>query len=902
MTFIYYCIFNPLNQCMRFYKVILFWPIFYFACVLPQFCGATNLSKVDSLKQQLVSAKEEDKATIYNKLGALSVFNQPDSGIYYAQLALPICTKFNNKKQKINSLIVLGDAFQYKSVYDKSTGFYMQALALSLGEKTLSRTATIYNAIGINYYYFADYANAKEYILKCAAIQKQMGRTREYAMSLTNCIGMYQLLQQYDSAFYYGRIAEKMLLKEKDFPTLGNLYNSIGSIHQTSTKNLDSAEFYYKKAVQIFKTPELEQYAVGALNNLGQIETARHKTAKAKLYLDSALVLAIKYKRATFKMVVYNSLSEMYKNAGDYKNAYEYYTKASIIKDSTLAQEKQEAILALEAKFKSTIKDQKIKEQEIELIASDLQIAKEKNKSYLIIAISIIIILLLSGAAYAFWLRKRTKEIIEQEKSRFFSNVVHEFRTPLTLIKGPLEELKTSSVNEEQKNNLLFIERNSNRLLALVNQLLDVSKVEAGKFIVSKNFGNVSLFIEQLTTVFKKPAQEAGINFSVDITRAKHNHLFSPDAIEKIITNLFSNALKYTDVGGTISIKAQVDAATNLLIEVSDTGCGIPAKDIPYIFTRFYQAGNAKQTGGTGLGLSLTKELVDLIQGTITINSQIGKGTSLFVKIPMENEVAVATGETEEGEENCVVVLVEDDKDVLSFVTSLLQKEKITVHAAANGEDGLKLIDQFIPDVVITDIMMPVMDGLAFAKKLKSNPITSHIPVIGLSAKSAQESKMQGLNAGMDAYLSKPFYPNELILLVNNLVQTIKNNQRTYKEQLKEDEKPYKERIKGKDEYIGKAVEIIDSNIDNSEFSVNELADALFISRSQLHRKIKTLTGLSTTHFIRTVRLEKAKDLLKTNSGNVTEVAYMCGFSSQSYFTKNFTDYFGYPPSNLVKK
>jgi len=640
---------------------------------------------------------------------------------------------------------------------------------------------------------------------------------------------------------------------------------------------------------------------VGALNNLGQIETARHNTVKAKLYLDSALFLALKTKRIAFEMIVYNSLSEMYKTAGDYKNAYEYYAKASAIKDSTLAKEKQEAILALEAKFKSTVKDKKIKEQEVELIARDLQVEKEKNKSYLIIVASVIIVLFLSGIMYVLWLRKRTKEIIEQEKSRFFSNVVHEFRTPLTLIKGPLEELKTSKVNEEQKNNLLFIERNSNRLLALVNQLLDVSKVEAGKFVLNKNFGNVSAFIEQLTNAFKKPAQEAGINFSVDISHTKDNHLFSPDAIEKIITNLFSNALKYTDVGGTISIKLQVDTTTNLLIEVSDTGCGIPAKDIPYIFTRFYQASNAKQTGGTGLGLSLTKELVDLMHGTITINSVIGKGTTLFVKIPMENEVAVTAGETEEGEENCVVVLVDDDRDILNFVTSLLQKEKIIVHTATNGEEGLKLIDQFIPDIVITDVMMPVMDGLEFAKKIKSNAITSHIPVIGLSAKLAQESKMQGLNVGMDAYLVKPFHPNELILLVNNLVQTIKNNQRTYKEQLKEEEKPYKERIKGTDEYIGKAIEIIDKHIDDSEFSVNELADALFISRSQLHRKIKTLTGLSTTHFIRTVKLEKAKDLLKTNSGNVTEVAYMCGFSSQSYFTKNFTDYFGHPPSDLVK-
>ena len=883
-------------------KSIFFCRIFFITLILPLFCFSNPTNKIDSLKQKLIDAKEENKPAIYNKLAAIMVFNQPDSGIYYAQLSLSLCNKLNNKGQKIVALIALGEGFQYKSIYDKSTEFYLQALSISLEEKTLSKTASIYNAIGINYYYFSDYKRAKEYILKGGVIQKQMGRNREYAMCLANCIGLYQLLHQYDSAFYYSRIAEKTLLAEKDFPTLGNLYNSIGSIHQTGTKNLDSAEFYYKKAIQILKTPELEQYSIGVLNNLGQIESERHKITESKLYLERALALAIKYKRASFQLAVYNSLSETYKVAGDYKNAYECFVKASTIKDSTIAKEKQETIATLEAKFESSVKDKKIKEQELDLRERDLKVEKEKTKSYFIIVSSLIVILLLSGIAYVFWLRKRTKEIIEKEKSRFFSNVVHEFRTPLTLIKGPLEELKTSSVNEDQKNNLLFIERNSNRLLALVNQLLDVSKVEVGKFVLSKNFGNVSSFIEQITNVFKKSAQEATINFSVDITAENSNHLFSPDAIEKIITNLLSNAIKYTNAGGTVSIKTKIDTNT-LFIEVTDTGSGIPAKDLPHIFTRFYQATNAKQTGGTGLGLSLTKELIDLMQGTITINSLVGKGTSLFVKIPLENEVNTATvSEIEEGEDTCLVVLVEDDKDVSDFIKTVLQKEKIIVHTTANGADGLKTINQLVPDVVITDIMMPVMNGLELAQKIKSNPVTAHIPVIGLSAKSAQESKLKGLDAGMDAYLSKPFHPNELVLLVTNLVQTIKSNQNKYKEQLKTEEKPYKERIKGNDEYIGKAVEILDANIDNSEFSVNELADALFISRSQLHRKIKSLTGLSTTHFIRTVRLEKAKDLLKTNSGNVTEVAYMCGFSSQSYFTKSFTEYFGTPPSNLTKK
>jgi len=232
---------------MRVCKSILFQLIFFVAFILPLFCVASNISKVDSLREQLTSAKEEDKTAIYNKLGALFVFNEPDSGIYYAQLALPLCTKYNNKKQKINSLIVLGDGFQYKSVYDKSTEFYIQALALSLEEKTLARTSTIYNAIGINYYYFADYARAKEYMLKSAAIQKQLGKDREYAMCLTNCIGMYQLLQQYDSAFYYGRITEKTYLKKKIFLHLETCITRLVLFIKRERKILTRQNFIIKK-------------------------------------------------------------------------------------------------------------------------------------------------------------------------------------------------------------------------------------------------------------------------------------------------------------------------------------------------------------------------------------------------------------------------------------------------------------------------------------------------------------------------------------------------------------------------------------------------------------------------------------------------------------------------------
>ncbi|MCE3229473.1 MAG: hypothetical protein K0S32_4024 [Bacteroidetes bacterium] len=472
------------------------------------------------------------------------------------------------------------------------------------------------------------------------------------------------------------------------------------------------------------------------------------------------------------------------------------------------------------------------------------------------------------------------------------------FRTRLTLIKGPLEELKTKSSNENDLHNIQLIERNSERLLSLVNQLLDVSKVEAGKFILNKNYGNISGFIEGRLQLFRKTALEKGIHFVTEIKAETIHHLFSPDAIEKIITNLLSNAMKFTSNGGTVSVKSRVENG-QLILEVTDTGSGISSNDLPHIFDRFYQAKQTHETGGTGIGLSLTKELVDLMQGTITVNSEKNKGSAFLVKIPIETENTIS--ETETQEEGLIVVLAEDDRELSDFVSSILKKENIHVYAAANGKEGFELATKILPDLIITDVMMPVMDGIELSKKLKADTLTSHIPVIGLSAKSAQESRIKGLESGMDIYLNKPFSPSELLLTVNNISLTIKNNVLKFKDQLREEEKFFKERIAGNDQYILKLVDIIDLNIDDTEFSVNELADKAAISRSQLHRKIKALTGLSTTHFIRMVKLEKAKDLFKTNAGNVTEIAYICGFSSQSYFTKSFVEHFGFPPSDLIK-
>jgi signal transduction histidine kinase/DNA-binding response OmpR family regulator len=889
-------------------NILLIKKIFLYLCFsLLLFYSISNpiwASETDSLKRELALSSVEEKIPIFNKIGMNLVFNQPDSGKYYAEKSLYLNNNLHNKQEAYISYRTLGDAYQYKSEYSISTKYYLKALNLALAESDKSKVASVYNSIGMNYYYLLEYKNAKNYLWRAAQLKKENGQELHYAMVLANIVGIFSLSNQVDSAFYCARTAEKILLKNKDYRMLSVLYNSIGTIYQIKKINIDSAAYFYLKSLNMLDSIKgQEQNTISTLNNLGQVYTLSKEFGCAKKYLERALSIAEKYKRDIYKIAVYNSFKDLYLAQYDYKHAFEYLEKSTVLKDTVLAIEKQNEVAKLQTEFHSVLKDKKIKKQEFAIQKSELMYEKEKSKNYLVIAFSISFIILLSALAFVFWLRKKTKETIEKEKSRFFSNVVHEFRTPLTLIKGPLEEIKRNHNDTETLAQTQLIENNSNRLLNLVNQLLDVSKVEAGKFQLNKKMGNLSAFLEQQAVFFKQTALEKKIHYLFDIPTETNNHLFSADALEKICFNLLSNAFKYTSEGGMVSFTVLFNENQTVSIEVKDTGMGIPSKELVTIFQRFYQSSNGKQRGGTGIGLSLTKELVDLLKGKINVSSQQGKGSCFTVILPItyEEEHSLSQDEAWNSDER-IVLLVEDDKDIATFVKSVLQAEHFTVLHAKNGREGLEKVQQFVPDLIITDIMMPVMDGIEMAQQVKQAPLTQHIPIIALSAKASQESKLTGLKTGINTYLGKPFHPDELRLLVQNILQTMESVKHRYNEQINNRTLSFEEKMATKDAYLKKVIDFILQELDNSEFSVEDLANKMAVSRSQLHRKITGITGYSISSYMRLIRLEKAHELLQNNAGNVSEVAYATGFSSQPYFSKCFHEHFGYAPKNLPKK
>lgn len=863
------------------------------------------------LKIKAQSPQKEDKATIIsqikdnkgiekaqslNKAAAFLKLNKPDSALTLAQQALAICYNINNENVLAESYGNIAECYGYLAKHDSAIHYYIKALAIAEQLNSRKKMASYYNGLGTTLYQLGDFEKAISYMKKASTIKLEDKDFLYYAVINGNIAATLQRLSKFKEAIKILKDSEKALLQFNNIELLANLYNSLGTAYlfESNIRNLDSSIFYFNKNIQLISLPEHDAYRLAAYVNLGDVFIEKKEYNEAEIELNKALGLSLKLSRNQERVHIYESLSKLNENQADYKQALFYKNLQNALNDSLVIAEKTEIINNMESQHQIEKKDLTIKQQEF-------AIERERYKSRLFIFILLFIAVLASTIIYILFLRKKTREIIEIEKTRFFSNVVHEFRTPLTLLKGPLEEIKKKNKDFEQKENIRLIERSSDRLLSLVNQLLDVSKIEAGKYVLTKQYGAIETFLIELIQPFQKLASEKGITFQSNIKLSSDNYLFASDAIEKIITNILSNAIKYTYQGGEVSIEATIDSTLNLNIRIIDTGTGISKKDLPNVFDRFYQSKNANRVGGTGLGLSLTKELINLLKGNILIQSELNKGTEVNFSIPLERQITNESINVNIENDLPQIVLVEDDIELAKFTANLLKAKNYLVHVFNNGTDGLTAITEIVPDIIITDIMMPGLDGLELSDAIKKNSITAHIPIIGLSAKSSQNSKLDALHKGIDLYITKPFHPDELILQVNNFLQTIERNQELYKKHTKESESPYNERLSGNDAYLLKIITTVEKNIDNSDFSVNELSDAMFISRSQLHRKIKSLTGFSTTHFIRIIRLEKAKDMLKTNQGNVTEVAYSCGFTSQSYFTKSFTEYFGVSPSNFLK-
>ncbi len=518
---------------------------------------------------------------------------------------------------------------------------------------------------------------------------------------------------------------------------------------------------------------------------------------------------------------------------------------------------------------------------------------------------------------------------LEKIKNRFFAQITHELRTPLTLIGGAAHQIyDLTSTNPGIHYRADMIGRNTERMLLLVNQLLDIGKLEAGKMPVWKSHGSFTLFIETIVNAFQSLGEQEGIQLDFVSDMDEFIADFDTDKIEKILYNLLSNAFKFTPAKGRIvcnlsffsSLEKQKIIAE---MSVSDTGKGIREADQPHIFDRFYRADDSdtRETEGTGIGLSLAKELTLLMGGTIEVDSTLGKGSTFIVTLPLDliegnkqlsdgkpiklrqpipqHQQKQSSDKAQKAEDVPILLLIEDNKDMHTYIRSIFEQDYIVLEAY-DGEQGLMIADERIPDLIICDVMMPKKNGYEVCQALKSNFRTGHIPVILLTAKAALNSEIKGLEHGADAYMSKPFSPDILSKQVKNLITLRNKLQKKYSESILSDTANVN--FENEDAiFLKKTIQIIENSLIDSEFNVEHLSDALHISRSQLHRKLRTLLHCTASDLIRQTRLIKAKKILENKGGNVSSVAYDVGFSSPNYFSKAFIRYYGYSPKSLLK-
>ena len=516
--------------------------------------------------------------------------------------------------------------------------------------------------------------------------------------------------------------------------------------------------------------------------------------------------------------------------------------------------------------------------------------------------------------------KERLKEL-EEARTRFYTNISHEFRTPLTIISG-MTDLIRQQPDKWLNDGCEKINRNADILLSLVNQILELSKLEAGAMSVNMIRGRINEFIKNVVELFRSVALSAGTDLSFTADDPEIIMDYDRDKLMIIISNLISNSLKYCDFPGTVSVSTIMSTEGKFVISVSDNGPGIPETHLPNIFDRYYRVSD---TGtGSGLGLAITRELVKLLGGTITADSVFGTGTEITVTLPVHDEApfeevtepltikntglhrslirVVSKKQYEspgqEHDDKPILLIVEDNPDVTSYLLSFLGTEYRT-ETAQDGQEGLQKACITVPDLIVSDIMMPGMDGFRMLMELRNDFRTSHIPVVLLTARSDYESRLEGIGKGADAYIPKPFSREEVIVQLRSLLNSRRKLQERYSSVYSDP--PYDYNFRFEDTFMSKLRNIISGNLADESFGIEKLCVEMGMSRTQLYRKFRSLTDKTLAEYIRSMRLNKARELLTNHETSVSEAAYKTGFRNLSHFSRIFTGEFGVNPSDISK-
>lgn len=893
---------------------------------------------VDSLALfiERYAADDSVKANALNELSRQYLWIDFYRSLQNAEHALKISRQLNYEKGIATANNLKGFCFWAFGDNELSVKVGLEASVIAEKKRNPSLLAESFLILGRAYMDLKEIEKAALYVRRAKQISLQI-KNWDLLSRVYNLEGIIHFIRnEKDSALqFYNKaliVAYQHGIARVNFP---RMISNIAECYQG--KNADLAFSYFNKALRLALETNNHTAECSISSIMGHVFLKTGDNVKAEKFLNDALQLARKMGLRRTIQHAYRGLVDLRLKQGKASEALTYMKNYYEVRDSLLNTSKTRQIVELEAQH-----ELEKKEQAIKLLEQDKKM--QTVMQYFLIAAVVLAIL----AGYFIYRLQRlrtlkTKHVLETQqlvndklkevdklKSSFFANISHEFRTPLTLILAPLEsELKERSSPEERES-LLLIRRSANRLLELVNQLLDLSRLESGKMDLRIKEGNLSQLLSVIAASFESLAQYKQIDFVKNINLSAGTYWFDQDKIEKIVTNLLANAFKFTPAEKSVNLSSSCEDGRTLTIIVSDTGTGIPKEEQTNVFSPFYQTRQATMAGhqGTGLGLSLVKELVKLYNGVITLESTPGAGTSFTVTLtvakdafnpnqivtevsdvlPMQlgsgtRDIDYSSSQVDDLSEASVpdkntILIVEDNADLRDFMSVTLQKNNYAVLTAANGKEALLMAYQCVPSLVLSDLMMPVMDGIELTKQIKEDERTCHIPVIMLTARSESKSRIDGLKTGVDDYLTKPFSPEELLVRIDNLIEQRKKLAERFRERILVPPSRVDE-ISMDDKFLHKARGVVETNLADYTFTVEKMADEMNLSRTQLLRKLKALTGISPNDFIKDIRLKRAADLIRQKADTVTQIGYTVGFNDQSYFTKCFKKQFGVTPTEF---
>lgn len=822
----------------------------------------------------------------------------------------------------------LGYTHKLTSQFDTAMAAYVRALRAFESIPDPAEMIVVYRQMGNLHLVSGNLDRALQVFEQNTKLARQYGDSSDMASNVMNIGVVYHKRHIYPTARSYYL---KSLSYSESIPNfLGNAiaYGNIGSSLMDEGKPEEGIPY-------LLKAKKLKEDFDAAPNNLmhtlfdlSQAYRLAGNFEESKKMAREVIEMARENNDEFSRSIGYKNLASSEYEKGEYRKAYDHFTIHSNINDSLFNAQKSKQIKELEISYETEKKDRAIAgfEQEREL-------EKSRRQNMYIGGLAFLII----GLVFYNQQRLRTKkngELLVKEKevdrlkSEFFANVSHEFRTPLTLILGPIQSRLSRTTDPKEREELFMMERNAIRLRRLINDILDLAKFEDGKLKIQAHSTAITDVVKGVAGTFSSLAESKMIDYIVDVEPGI-NGVIDKNKLETILINLLSNAFKYSDERGAISILAVAKNGI-LQVAVTDSGKGIPPEKLNRIFERFYQVDDkeSRKISGTGIGLSFTKQLVEMHGGRITAQSEMGVGSTFAFEIPYNPENYLSEFEDDirdiidtsslnqihhqEGamlpietlEPNTklpLILLVEDNPDVLTYIRSILS-DSYQLILAQNGKEGLEKGLEYIPDLIISDVMMPVMDGFELCTAIKSDIKTAHIPLILLTAKSSSQSRIRGLEHEADVYMSKPFNPNELELQVRNLLRLRERLREKYRTDASQIIPISVENNSMETRFLEKLAEVMASNYENPEFSAELMSSSMAMSRSQLHRKITTLTGQSTTKFIRTYRLKIAHQLIASNAGTISEIAYRVGFNNVSYFNKCFKEFFAQLPTEISGK